>query len=68
MSSAPPPSVSSDNQAVPIEILPETDYQHANARRSRPRMTRFERCRVIAMRSEQIANGTVRNLFIFVFV
>lgn len=28
-------------------------------RRSRPRMTRFERSRVLSMRSEQIANGTV---------
>lgn len=42
-----------------IEVLPETNYVFAVTRRSRPRMTRFERARILSMRAEQVANGTV---------
>lgn len=41
-----------------MQVLPESELVHS-VRRSRPRMTRFERSRVISMRAEQIANGTV---------
>ena len=39
-------------------ILP-ISQQQLGVRRSRPRMTRFERARILSMRAEQIANGTV---------
>lgn len=42
-----------------MQVLPESEQVQQCVRRSRPRMTRFERSRVISMRSEQIANGTV---------
>jgi DNA-directed RNA polymerase I, II, and III subunit RPABC2 len=34
------------------------DFKDEKRRRTRPKMTRFERARVLAMRAEQIANGT----------
>ena len=52
--------------AIPFDVLNRNDPSvtttvngAANVRRSRPRMTRFERTKILAMRSEQIANGTV---------
>lgn len=42
-----------------IQIITDTDdFKKDPIRRTRPKMTRFERARVISMRSEQIANGT----------
>lgn len=43
-----------------VNILPMTEFDttKVHIRRTRPRMTRFERARVLAMRAEQIANGT----------
>ena len=40
------------------KALPESQF-NVTIRRSRPRMTRFERSKIISMRAEQIANGTV---------
>jgi DNA-directed RNA polymerase I, II, and III subunit RPABC2 len=49
-----------ENDGATFEIIPVADFDltKVHVRRTRPRMTRFERAKVLSMRAEQIANGT----------
>lgn len=48
--------VEEDNK---FTVLAQNEYKHAPLKRTRPVLSKFERCRVLATRAEQISRGTI---------